>query len=306
MGLLSRAESKAGNKNISPETIPLGDMEKSLAEKISRLPLNENTPCTALGLIKAYANFNCGGCLALKDGVYSCFSSLGSRSEKISIPQNEIWSEEKAHLKYFQYNLSQDSGGNSDYNYWIFPIDSQETRPWNSVVLLETLKSAEKSSAFNPQSISEIIAKSSDKLCTYDEVEELDEEDLINEEIKSFKPISKEQRTIKAEIEKFQKAYGNFNCVIFDSSKEDHLDFSLKVSEMVNTLGTVIPLSPARPLILIPITQDCELITHRLSKSFNTTPLISFESDSADNALSRIQPLIEDGSGNEQVFTFQI
>ena len=123
----------------------------------------------------------------------------------------------------------------------------------------------------------------------------------------SDQSLSAEQENIKTAISKFQETNtGNFCCVIFDGSKEDHLDFSLKVSEMVNTLGTVIPLSPARPLILIPETMDWELITHRLSKSLNSEPVLTFEADSAENAINRMRPLIENGSGQEEVFTFQI
>jgi len=288
MGLLSKAEGRIkGKKSSSKACASLDDLGKTITERIKTLPQDENTPHTVLSLLKTHANFNSGICLSLKNGVYSSYSSLGAGVDKLSIPQEKIWSEDKANLKYFKYDLNP----NKDFEYWIFPIHSDGSKPWNIVMLLEAADNT-----FNADSTAEIIAQVSDKLC-------------INEgadETSDAEPVSGEHDKIKKEIIKFQEANDIFNCVIFDGSKEDHLDFSMKVSEMVNTLGTVIPLSPSRPLVLFSGVMDYELLTHRLSKSLNTTPLLSFESDSADSVMSRIQPLIEDGSGNEQVFTFQI
>ena len=308
MGLLSRAEGRTDSKTPS-----LDEMGKGLTERIKRLPQNENTPYTILTLLKAYANFNSGACLSLKDGVYSGYVSLGSGMDKMSIPREKVWTKEKAHLKHFQYKLD----SRDDFNYWIFPLEPQGSEPWKAVMILEVSNLTEQSAAFNPNSISQIIADVSGKLCVTadaasdDDLEEIDSAELIPvensfEEPSSGKPLTKDQEIIKGKIADFQAVHGIFDCVVFEGSKEDHLDFSQKVTEIVNTLGTVIPLSPARPLILIPKTTDCELICHRLSRSLNTAPLLSFESSSAGNALNRLESLIEDGSGKDQVFTFKI
>jgi len=313
MGLLSRAEGNRAADNKATVTIavndnsqpavkadPLDDMEKTITERIKRIPLNDEAPGTALSLLKAYSNFKTGICLSLKDEVYSSYVSLGGGIETLSIPQEKIWTESNAKQKYFQFSFDD----NSNSKFWAYPLDSFGNRPWTAIMILEA--SNTKDSSFIPESISKILDHVSDKLCNYDDVEEILEEEVSPDELASTEALSGEQAKIRDEIAKFQEVHGQFNCVVFDGSKEDHLDFSMKVTEMINTLGTVISLSPARPLILLPTTSDCELITHRLSKSLNSRPLISFESNSANITLGRIKPLIQDGSAKEQVFTFQI
>jgi len=351
MGLLSRVAGRSDSKKTYVERDSslrdpsLDEMGKTLAERIRRLPENENTPYTALSLLKAYANFHSGICLSLKDGVYSSYLSIGAETGELSIPQEEVWSEDRAHQKYFRFEFD----GESDFDRWIFPLDPSvlnASGPWASIMILETDKANDQGSAFNPGSVSEVIADVAGIFCSHQDAEETDteevyameavaveadeeeaeEEEPFLEELEveepaqeepvqleeipqssvSSIPVTGEMEIIMNKIAQFQDAFGDFNCVVFDGSEEDYLDFSRKVTEIVNTLGTVIPLTPARPLVLIPNTVDCELISHRLARSLNSTPIISFESDSAEKAINRIKPLIENGSGKDQVFTFQI
>jgi len=319
MGLLSRVEYRADSKKHSPEgDATLDEMGKTLLERIKRLPEDVNTPYTALSHLKAYTNFRSAICLSLNGGLYSSYISLGAGIDKLSIPQDKVWSKENALLKYFRLDLN----ASDDFDYWIFPLDSSETEPWKAVLILEEENIGGQNTAFNPGAVSAIISEIPDKLFQQadgTEPEELEEiapaelapedvmpEDVMPEELLDEEPLSAELETIKKKIVQFQKTHGIFSCVVLDGSNEDYIDFSRKVSEMVNALGLVIPLSPARPLILFPKSIDCELIIHRLSGSLNTEPLSTFETNNAEFALSRIQSFIENGSGKDQVITFQI
>ena len=318
MGLLSKAEGRT-DSDISPEEISpaedntgFNEMGKSLAEKIKNLPQSEDTPFTALSLLKAYANFHSGICLSLKKGFYYSYASLGTGIDKLSIPKDKVWSIKNARLKYFPFDL----GDQEDFNYWVFPLGSADNEPWNAIMILEAENNPDQSSAFVPDSVSDIIPEISDRLCGKikadrdNDLEDLGEAEPVHEKEAAEKSVFKEiitgdQQLIKEKITEFHRDNSSFRCIVYDGSRDDPIEFSRKVMEMINTLGTVIPLSPAIPLILLPKTLDSELIIHVLKKIMNSAPLLSFESDSVESTLSRIQPLIENGSGKDLI-TFKI
>ena len=145
----------------------------------------------------------------------------------------------------------------------------------------------------------------------YEELEEIDSPELEaeseQEEATALEePALEEKEPIKDAIANFHKTHKVFNCIVYDGSKDDFLNFNNKISEMVNTLGIVVPLAPAKPMVLFPKTMDSELLVHRLSKCLNASPVLSFEANSVESTINRIQSLIEDGSGKDQVITFQI
>ena len=101
--------------------------------------------------------------------------------------------------------------------------------------------------------------------------------------------------TIEGKIIKYCQTFSNFNCILFEStgagSGDDKTMFCQRIAEMIKFSGIVIPLSAGRPLILLPPEADRELIAHRLSKNFNIPPIFSFEANSSENLINRINSL---------------
>ena len=331
MGLLSRAKGKTSPETPSPaaeDEFSLDEMGESLKERIGRLPSTENTPYTSLSLLKAYGAFQSGYCLNLKNGIYTSYTSIGAGTQKISLSGKKVWSKENTLLRYFPFDLAaniEEEYSVRESNYWVFPLGSSE-----NIMILEAEESAEKNSkehsSFDPKAISAIIAGVSDKFIRQTEqddmqapppdepateeiasdaalddafVEELIPEDDLLDDSTSDEPAALEAltpekgHTLEREIIKFQQTHNEVNCIIFDTpAGEDGAVFLDKVSKMINTLGSVIPISPERLLILLPSTVDWELLSHRLSKKLNTTPLISFEAESPQNILNRVKSLM--------------
>jgi len=96
--------------------------------------------------------------------------------------------------------------------------------------------------------------------------------------------------TPEGSIAKFCGIYNNFNCILFEvpQNTEDKTDFCKKVNAMVGKMGTVIPLPNGRPLVMLPLSLDRELIAHRLSKTLNTKILLSFQADSSEIVINNI------------------
>jgi len=87
--------------------------------------------------------------------------------------------------------------------------------------------------------------------------------------------------------------YNNFNCILFEnpSNAEDKTLFCQKVNTMIDKMGTVTSLSTGRPLVMLPLSIDRELIAHRLSKTLNAKILLSFQADSSEIIINRINSL---------------
>ena len=99
---------------------------------------------------------------------------------------------------------------------------------------------------------------------------------------------------LEEQIAQYHRVYADFNCILLDFPEPavgNKADFCKTVSEMMTQSGTVIPLTSGRPLILLPVVKDRELIVHRLTKSLKTKELLSFEANSPENVLHRINSL---------------
>jgi len=120
------------------------------------------------------------------------------------------------------------------------------------------------------------------------------------EEVPETAPPTQEDapeiNALEEKIAQYHENYADFHCLVFDlpnsESEDDKDNFFEKVSNMINKAGSVIPLSMNRPLILLPVTMDRELIAHRISKSLKTMPLLSFEANNPENALNKINSLL--------------
>ena len=118
---------------------------------------------------------------------------------------------------------------------------------------------------------------------------------LLSRAADAEKP-SAEPNALEEKIAQYHETNASFHCLVFEqpgsAGTDEAAGFFNKVSEMINKSGSVIPLSLNRPLILLPITLDRELIAHRISKSLKTIPLLSFEANNPENALSILKPLL--------------
>jgi len=124
------------------------------------------------------------------------------------------------------------------------------------------------------------------------------EKALNNSSSESFD--QKIPRPFEDEIVQFHQMHINFNCIVLENPETitgkahstEKADFCEKVSKVIDKTGTVVPLPQDRPLILLPLVMDRELIAHRLSKTLKTNPLLSFEANNPGNVLNRIDSLI--------------
>jgi len=94
-------------------------------------------------------------------------------------------------------------------------------------------------------------------------------------------------------IKKYGEEYNNLSCIIFENppNANDNAQFCQKVNTMIDKMGAVISLSTGRPLIMLPLSVDRDLIAHRLSKTLNAKILLSFQADSSEIVISQINSL---------------
>ena len=308
MGLLSKAGSHVIRKTVlsgpslaaGQSSLPcesLDEMGKALRERLGRLPIKRTTPYTALSLLKAYGAFKLGICLSLKDRYYSSYVYVGFGVEKISIPQEAIWSEEKAHAKYFKLDSHagiETTNFKKNLNYWVFPLDSPMhsiREPWKTIMIL----GAHGCSDFKPEPVSAILDDVADKLIfpgsSGREEAAVNTTEQINLNGPEQNEAAPQQSLIEEKIAQFHQMHLDFNCVVLENPSGKP-DFCEKISSMIDTLGTIVPLAYNCPLILFPIVIDRELIAHRLSKTLKTKVLLSFAASNPENALIRIDSLM--------------
>ena len=299
MGLLSKAVGKAAGKT-SPADI-LDGMGKALRERLGRLPQKKTTPYTALSLLKAYAAFQAGMCLSLKNGNYASYASVGCGIGEISLPHETIWSDLNSWDKYFKIDPLDIPALSSKKNliYWVFPLDISArsiSKPWDAVMILMTASDSD----FMPEVLIAILNDVADKLILPPDQIQSHVPDQMSGDTEVIPPLgSQESGTVEKQIADYYRMHLDFNCIVLECppAGSEHgvsgqLNFCGKVSAIIEKTGTVIPLPSGRPLILSPIMIDRELIAHRLSKTLDTEVLMSFEANNPENVLIRIDSLI--------------
>jgi len=281
MGLLNRAETRNESKpglfaRIEAKTgvYSLDDMGKTLKEKITRLTVNENTAYTVLTLLKTYSAFQSGFCLKLRAGQYCAYTCLQTGVEGMCIPQEKLWSRDKAKLQYFNFEPGQDK----NISYWIFPLDKEE--PWKAILLLEAANDT-----FDPKPVAEILKGNTIKLQEFIIEEENTDPDIINDNL-SGEII--DDSDLYNKINEFQNHHPEFACIVMEAGS----DFNSELSSLLSNIGTSAPLSEGKSLILLPKKLDWELITNLISKVHNAKPLLSFEPEIGEDVLSRLQSFI--------------
>ena len=314
MGLLSRASNVDLSEHapLEPEVI-LDDMGQALRERIGRLETEPGSANTVLSLLKAYGAFQTGICLILKEKTYSSVTSLGLKTGKLSIPLESIWSIEKAGSNYFKLDPGEKVGitnAEENLDYWAFPLrnrNADPAKPWDGIMILGIGESPGSSSVFDPGSVSAVLSGNEDKILVKRE-QEPDGVDTAEEETDEsgfqeynsaddfLREKNNERDSVKEKIAQFHLNHSTINCIILEipasAAAGDKDDFCRKVTDMISLTGTVIPLPSGSPLILLSDKSDRELIAHRLSHSFSTKPIISFEADDPENVCRQISSLL--------------
>ena len=106
--------------------------------------------------------------------------------------------------------------------------------------------------------------------------------------------ISNDELDLLAEkVSQFHGLYQDIGCILLENTHHGRgkVSFLKKITEMIGTIGIVIPINHDLPLILVPAETDRELIAHRLSKSLNAKSIFSFNTDNPENVMKRIKSL---------------
>ena len=106
--------------------------------------------------------------------------------------------------------------------------------------------------------------------------------------------IPKENLSIlKKRISEYKKKYRIFGCILLEdhSREKSKTDFFEKLTKMTGNIGSAGPVNNDHALILLPSEMDRELIAHRLSKSLNAEPVLSFRAVSPEYIIKRINSM---------------
>jgi hypothetical protein len=279
-GLLSKALVKA-------EYGSADEMGRALRDRLLRLSQNKSSPFTVLSLLKAYASFQAGLCLALKNGAYHDYASVGMGIAKTAIPQNRLNGEGSFFKAGSAEELSLPSL-RADLLFWAFPLDDRV--PPGRLLLLggDPPPSVKREDSppdpvlFDPESLAGLVHDIRAILVPPRE-EEPPEPVILNAEPDDGPPESASE--IKAALAEYHRKNPRFQGVILEP-----LEDIRRASAMTASFGAVIPLPSGRGLALFPSSLDRELAAHRLSKDLPAASVFSFEADDPAGAFELIRP----------------
>jgi len=217
MGLLNKAEGKK-----TPD-----ERGKALIDRILRIPPGPAVPYTILSLLKAYGSFQAGICFSLENGVYTKYSSVGLGIEKAAIPQEKIYSPERASSFYFELNAEEKQCidfMDSTLDLWCFPLDDE--KPWQGLLILEYTDS----STINPQSLSIILHEIRDFILPKDSVTQDPEKngaldfsiDTPPESSSASEPghgDSEAQKDLRIFLEQYHAAHSTIGGMVIDTQE---------------------------------------------------------------------------------------
>jgi hypothetical protein len=110
---------------------------------------------------------------------------------------------------------------------------------------------------------------------------------------KKGKISKKNLSVLKKKISDYQKENQIFGCILFENQTHEKgkPDFCEKLTKMTGDMGITSPVNQGHALILLPSEMDRELIAHRLSKSLNAEPVLSFSATSPEYVIDRINSM---------------
>ncbi|MCL2094314.1 MAG: hypothetical protein FWH12_09015 [Treponema sp.] len=254
----------------------LDDIGEALKERINGLQVSENTPYTVLSLIKTYCAFQWAVCLSLRESHYLAYASIGLDTDNIKIPLDLIWKNNLEDEVFFSLDHIRDRiviSNVKEQGIWGFPILSRERKknsPWDGILVMSV-----SDPSFQAAVIPALLGGASDKIL-----------------YQGSKNNAHTNRTLQGMLQHYMEHHPVFNCILFENPVlvEGQYPESMydNIAAMIGEAGVVIPMPDERPLVLLPIKIDRELLLHRISKSLHAEPLISFESNNISTALSRI------------------
>jgi len=111
--------------------------------------------------------------------------------------------------------------------------------------------------------------------------------------LKKIKISKKNLGVLKKKISEYQKVYRVFGCILLENHAHEKgkPDFSEKLAKATGNLGITSPINQSHALILLPSEMDRELIAHRLSKSLNAEPVLSFRAANPEYVINRISSM---------------
>ena len=106
--------------------------------------------------------------------------------------------------------------------------------------------------------------------------------------------ISKENLgVLEKKVAEYQKVYRIFGCILLENQayEKGKPDFCEQLAKMTGNMGIASPINNSHALILLPSEMDRELIAHRLSKSLNAEPVLSFRAANPEYVINRINSM---------------
>ncbi|MDR2186210.1 MAG: hypothetical protein LBO80_11195 [Treponema sp.] len=275
-------------KALAKEAVP-DAMGQALRDRILRLGRTKSSPYTALSLLKAYASFQAGLCVSLKEGAYRDYASVGLGIAKSAIPQNVLGYGKKS---FFKAGSAADLSLNSpkgDLAFWAFPLDRDD--PCRTMLLLGG------DNSFDPASLEPIVRDVRAALSPPGEniAAEPETEPEAEAEPETKPEPSAAGEGIKEELIKFHTRNPQFQGIILDPPADQAGDFRAEIAGSIVSFGTALSLPARRCLVLLPQNIDQELTAHRLTKDFRAACVFGFEADTPGRALELIQPYWQDG-----------
>jgi hypothetical protein len=298
MGLLSKAafreepeEKHRGSgllrKALAKEAGP-DAMGQALRDRILRLARTKSSPYTALSLLKAYAAFQAGLCVSLREGIYRDYASVGLGITKPAIPQALL---EHGGGGFFKAGSAADLSLNfprADLIFWAFPLDRHE--PCETMLLLGG------DDSFDPAPLESIVYDVRELLSLPGKGETAEPElTPVSEQAAAVSADSEQAdvdpgQFIEEELIKFHTKNTPFQGIILDPPADRGENFSAEIAESIVSFGAAFSLPSRRCLALFPQSIDRELAAHRLTREFRAACIFSFEADTPGRALELTQP----------------
>jgi len=111
--------------------------------------------------------------------------------------------------------------------------------------------------------------------------------------LKKIKISKKNLGVLQKRVAEYQKVYRVFGCIILENQAHEKgkPDFCEKLAKATGNIGITSPINNSHALILLPSEMDRELIAHRLSKSLDAEPVLSFRAANPEYVINRINSM---------------
>jgi len=117
--------------------------------------------------------------------------------------------------------------------------------------------------------------------------------DASQSTLRKVKISIKNLDVLEKSISEYQKAYRIFGCILLENQAREKgkADFFEKLTKVTGDIGITGSIDQDHALVLLPTEMDRELIAHRLSKSLNARPVLSFKATSPEYVINRINSM---------------